>query len=85
MKIIMIYADKCPKCKSMRQTINSVVKHLELDVEVMVYNCKDNESIEVAIEYDISDVPGCNIGGTVIEGEDFDPDEVIKALEKLSK
>lgn len=85
MEIIMIYASNCEKCASMRQTINSVIKNLSIDAELFVYNCKDPESIDIAIEYNISDIPGCNIGNVIIEGEDYDNEELVNVLKNLPK
>jgi hypothetical protein len=83
-KIIAIYADGCPQCASMKQTINSVITHEHLDAELLIYNCQDAESIDVALDYKITDIPGCNVNGTVIEGEDYDHNALVDALKKLS-
>jgi hypothetical protein len=85
--IMMIVATDCDDCKAMRQAINTGIRHFKLEGEVnlFVHNCKDDESIEVALEYGITDIPGCSIGGKVIEGEGFDPQEILDALEVFSK
>jgi hypothetical protein len=85
-KIVMVFAEKCDKCKSMKQAINSGIKHFELTdkVEFSAYNSNSEEAIDVAIENSISEIPGCVIGGTVIEGENFNPQEILDALEKMS-
>ena len=82
--INMIFATGCDQCKSMRQTINSVVKHENLDAVVVAYNCNDDEAIDIALDNGISDVPGCCVDGKVFEGEDFDLDGLVKALKELS-
>jgi thiol-disulfide isomerase/thioredoxin len=84
-KIVMIFATGCPQCATMRQTINSVIKHENIDAEVFAYNCQDDDSLDVALDYGISDVPGCYINGTVIEGEDYDSKALVEALKKLSQ
>ena len=86
-KVIMIYANGCDECKSMRQAINSISKFLEVDdkIELFAYDCENDDAIDIALEYGISEVPGCSIGGIVIEGEDFDKDEILEALKKFSK
>ena len=63
-RIIMIFANGCDECLSMKQAINSMTKFLDLEdkVELYSYNCEEDESLEVALEYGISEVPGCSIG-----------------------
>jgi len=82
--IYMIYATGCPQCNSMRQTINSVIRQEDINAELYAYNCNDDEAIDIALDHNINDVPGCNINGIVIEGENFNPKEIVKALKKLS-
>jgi len=81
----MIFAKKCPQCATMRQTINSMIKHLELDAQLYAYNCEEDESIDIALDNDISDVPGCNINGTIIEGDNYDHDKLVETLKKLAE
>lgn len=81
----MIYANSCEKCKIMKQTINSFlsVNKLNGKYKLYSYECSGDESIDIALEYDLSDVPSCNILGEVVEGEDYDKEDLMSALEKL--
>jgi len=85
--IVMIFASSCDDCKAMRQAINTGIRHfgLEDEVNIMAHNCADDSTIDVALEYNITDIPGCSIGGKVIEGEGFDPQDILDALEVFSK
>jgi len=85
MEIVMIFAKKCPQCRSMRQTINSVSNYLGVDITLKEYDCTKEDAIDIALKYNISDVPGCNINGEIIEGEDFSPEDIVNALKKLGK
>jgi len=83
--VYMIYALKCPHCATMRQTLNSVIKTLDSEVELIAMNCADDEALDFALDHDITDVPACYIDGTVIEGENYRTDDIIKALKKLDE
>ena len=68
----------------MKQTIQSVIRFGNIKAEVLAYNFDDAETIDVAIAYEIDDVPGCNINGTVIEGKYYNTKALVRELEKLS-
>jgi len=83
-KIIMIFAEGCPKCESMKESIYTVASNEHIEVEIEGYDCDDSASLDVAIENSITDIPGCKIGATVIEGEDFDHLDIARAIKKLA-
>lgn len=85
MDIILIHANKCPKCKSMIQAINSISKALEISdkISLKLYEVDDDEATDMAIDYEIDDVPGCNINGKVIQGENFKIKDIEDALKSI--
>jgi hypothetical protein len=84
--IHFIYANKCEECKSMNQLLNALIRYHDLgdDVNLLRYDCESEEAIDIALEYEINDIPGCHIDGTVIEGEGFNRHEVESAMENLA-
>ena len=84
-EIPFIFAKKCDKCKSMRQSINSVSSFYFVEIDLLEYDCETPEAIDVALEYGIEDIPGCSINGNVICGDEYDPELIVKAFEELSE
>jgi len=82
--IIFISSRGCPQCRAMRQSINSMSSYLNLNITLKEYDCETDEAIEAALDYKINDIPGCNIGGRVIQGEKYNPDEILKALKQMT-
>ena len=86
-EIPFIYAKKCDKCKSMRQAIKSISMFYEVEdkIKLVEYNCDDEEAIDIAIKYSIGDIPGCSIEGVVIDGEDYNREDIVKAIKKIAE
>jgi hypothetical protein len=80
--VVMIYSDGCPKCQEMRELIDKCIGKSGLTVSY--HNCEDPESLDVALDYNISDIPGCCIGGiVVVEGERFSGRKIKGAIKDL--
>ena len=78
----MIYSDGCPKCQEMIDLLEKCVGNSNLTVGY--YNCDDPGALDIALDNNISDLPGCCIGGTVVvEGEKFSRNEIIAAIKDL--
>jgi len=86
MDIHFIFARKCDKCMSMRQLLNALITYHNIGVQVncIEYDSDKEEAIDAAIKYGIMDIPGCWIDGVVIEGDDFEKDDIVSAMKKLA-
>lgn len=54
-----IYCDECSDCKNMERTICESLLALNVEYEMTKFNCETEESIDVAMEYHVEDVPAC--------------------------
>ena len=83
--VVMIFAPGCPECQKMRESIILAGADEHIDIEIEEHHCEDIDSINIAIDYGITDVPGCNIGGIVVEGEGYNRKDLVRAIKSLSK
>jgi len=59
MIVYFIYCDGCVDCKIMERVISETLKELGAEYDITRFNCDTDEAIDLAIEYDIDDVPAC--------------------------
>jgi hypothetical protein len=74
--IIFIYADGCDACAKMR----SVIEKYANKINLIQAEADDDSAVNLAIKYDIDDLPGCNVGGSVFQGENFSSKKLDLAL-----
>lgn len=82
MEIYFIYAAGCEKCEEMRTLLNRFKpkKCVIVDME-----CDTDEAVDYAVDNNINDIPACNIGGTIIQGESFTQDDIHCAFKEWTK
>lgn len=83
--IVIIYAEGCDDCERMKKIIREQMSYANIPVSLRQYDCENEESIDIALDLGISDVPGCWAFGEVFEGENFSEDDLKNHLrENLS-
>ncbi len=81
--LIFISAKGCKDCLRMKKCLDELIKNKEIKIEQ--YDSEDEKAIDIAIEYNINDVPGCRIGKISIFGKDFKEKDIIGAFEEFEK
>jgi NCAIR mutase (PurE)-related protein len=76
-EIIFISAKGCKDCKRM---IKIILKYVNDNIFVTRIDSESEESIEKAIELNISEIPACYVNGVVFEGSSFDEKKLIDTL-----
>lgn len=86
MIINFIYAKDCPDCKEMKETLEQAIEEsiARNDCKIITFDCETDEAIDLAIEYDIVDLPGCVIGNFVF-GKNSRYEEILNAIEETWK
>ena len=86
--IILISAKDCPDCREMKETLLEAIKsssaygHCRLN-EI---DSESDEAIDIAVENDIDDLPGCVIGSFSFCGKDgYTCEEFTSAIEETWK
>jgi predicted thioredoxin/glutaredoxin len=71
---------------SMRQLLNALITFHDIGdkVNLIEHDSEKEEAIDVAITYGIADIPGCYIDGDIVEGDDFEQDDIVSAMKKLA-
>lgn len=77
MKAIFLYANGCEDCERMRGILE------EHNIEFIAIESEEENAVDLAIENDISDLPGCNINGKVFQGERFNEKKMRSFLENM--
>jgi thiol-disulfide isomerase/thioredoxin len=87
MIISFIYAKDCPDCKEMKETIEQAIDEsvAHNDCTIKSINSENDEAIDLAIEYDITDLPGCVIGNFVFFGKNYQYEDILNAIEETWK
>lgn len=81
--IHFIYADGCDSCKAMRVLIDGCKK--TSDFELVAMECELDAAVTFAVDNGIADIPACKIGDKIIEGEHFNGDELVRAINRYCK
>ena len=81
MDIYFIYAYGCEKCEEMEALLITLKKPR---TKIVRMECETEDAIDYAVDNNINDLPACNIGGIIIQGEDFDTDEIKAAIKKMN-
>ena len=79
MDIYFIYAEGCYKCKEMENVIR---KTMSAKSKIIKMECDTEEAVDYAIENGINDLPACVINGIIIQGENFNPDDIKNAIKQ---
>jgi hypothetical protein len=80
--IIIIYAEGCDDCERMKKIVREQTSYSKTHIIARYYDCEEGDSVDIALEYGISDIPGCWAFGEVFEGEDFSDDDLRNHLRK---
>ena len=84
-EIVIIYAKGCDDCDRMKRIVREQVSCSNRAIIARYYDCEEEYSVDIALEYGISDIPGCWAFGEVFEGENFSEDDLRNHLmENLS-
>jgi glutaredoxin len=86
MTVIFLYAKDCPDCKEMKETLLQVIEDscASKYCKIQSYDSESDEAIDIAIENDIDDLPGCVIGNYVFVKE-YTYDSLLNAVEETWK
>ena len=84
--IHFIFADDCPDCEAMRSTLRDAIAHSSYDKErchIVEISCEKDEAVDIALEYDIDDLPACIIGRFSFCGKNkYTYEAILDAIEK---
>lgn len=81
--ILFIYAKDCPDCQEMREIIFEAINNSDApkNCKVREINSDSDEAIDIALENDVNDLPGCVIGEFSFCGKDkYTYDEILSAI-----
>lgn len=86
MTIIFLYAKDCPDCKDMKDTLIQAIKDscARGYCKIQSYDSETDEAIDIAIENDIDDLPGCIIGNYAFV-KNYTYEELLNAIEETWK
>ena len=81
MEIHFIYADNCSHCDDAFNLIQSCVKKIKnKNCKIFKYKYDTPKALNMAINHNIDDLPGCVIGKKSFKGKNFREEEIIKAI-----
>ena len=86
--IQLITIEDCPDCRIMRETLRRAIKDSSVHGCCTIHelDSEQKEAIDVALEKNIEDVPGCSIGKYSFSGKDsYTYESLLKAIEETSK
>ena len=83
-KIILITSSSCKDCEKMRNIIKNTIKTINANIIVEEFDSETNEAIDMAIKYNIMDIPGCYINGKSIYGKNFNEVDIINNIKIMS-
>lgn len=84
MKVLFIASKDCKDCKRMRDVLISLKS--KNNFELVEYDSDDDESVDIAIKYGVSDIPACIVLGSsidIVEGQRFDKQKIINVISGL--
>jgi len=84
-QIFYIYADNCKDCEKAKESINIAIKQSGVECEFKKFNFESKVALNIAINNDIENLPACIIGSNVFQGQDFEVDKIVKALNNTAK
>lgn len=84
-EIIFIYAKGCHDCNDMKDIIYDLwelwkKRDCDGDLAIFEYDSEQKEAVDVAIENNINDIPGCSFDNKVFCGKDFSRINLRKAI-----
>lgn len=88
MTIYFIYADNCPDCRDMLNTIERAMamSHADGNIEIKEIESESEDAVNIALEQGIDDIPGCAIGRKTFSGKDsYTYDALLEAIEETWK
>ena len=72
MVVTLITAPHCPNCKRMRRFVYKWIQDTgAIGVCVEEVSCEDDKAIQLALEYDVEDIPALICGRSVVFGDSF--------------
>lgn len=86
--IVLIYAKDCPDCQEMKETISEAIESSSAsgNCRIREIDSENDEAIDIAVENDIDDLPGCVIGSFSFCGKDgYAFDEILNAIDETWK
>jgi len=86
LNIHFISADSCSDCEAMRATLMDAIAHSSYDqgrCKINEIDSEKDEAVDLALEYDINDLPACIIGNFSFCGKDnYSYKTLLEAIEK---
>ena len=85
-EIIFIYANSCKDCARMKKILTESLEEYRLSdiVTVVEYDSDDDVAVDIAVKYQIYDIPGCNVNGKSFFGKNFSSNDIKDAIKSLA-
>ena len=86
-QIFVIYDKKCLHCQELLDTIDEIIEEEKIPCEVIKFLYENPTAINIAINNDITDLPGLVVGGIgkVCQGGTWFKEDIVEAIRKSWK
>lgn len=81
MEAIFIYTDNCKDCARMRKLLADQLPQ-EVSLGEFNFNREQQKTIDVSVANEVSDIPAFVFNGKVVQGKQFDSNEVIEVIKE---